>query len=305
MKKLTLLALAVLLILPGLARAEEGDPALYVDFGEDTHDLYAGQAYTFTLGPCNFGFVSGTCPDTDTFCIHLSQTGTWDIVADPDVGSCYLLDPGYLWWQDYTVTVPCEAEICDYDTLIAIVTYCDDTFACRTDIPDCEDPNWYGGNPYYSADTIILHVVEAPPALYILQDSLFLVSEGQTNAYVPFALCNGDPCAPPMLINYSITNKGHIPGNPGFPQTGFVTSLGGECENAYAVVDAGDAEVCDLDTLTIIVWVGTVYDTCVQLIHVVAPVDVPLFTAPVVTILVLAMILAAAVIMRKRAVSRA
>jgi hypothetical protein len=48
-----------------------------------------------------------------------------------------------------------------------------------------------------------------------------------------------------------------------------------------------------------------VYDTCVQIIHIVEPEPVPLFTVPVVTILVLALILAAAVFMRRRAVSRA
>jgi hypothetical protein len=67
--------------------------------------------------------------------------------------------------------------------------------------------------------------------------------------------------------------------------------------------------VCTYDTLTIIVWslAGPTiwYDTCVQRVHVVTPVPVPLFTVPVVTILVLALILAAAVFMRRRAVSRA
>jgi hypothetical protein len=60
--------------------------------------------------------------------------------------------------------------------------------------------------------------------------------------------------------------------------------------------------------LTIIAWdaaTGTVYDTCVQVVHVVEPVPVPLFTTPVVTILVLAMILAAAVIMKRTAISKA
>jgi hypothetical protein len=46
-------------------------------------------------------------------------------------------------------------------------------------------------------------------------------------------------------------------------------------------------------------------DTCVQVIHVVEPSSVPLFTVPVVTILVLALILAVAIFMRRRAVNRA
>jgi hypothetical protein len=303
MKKLTLLALAVLLI-PGLALAD-GDPGLYVDFGADALDVIPGETVVFTLGPANFGFTTPACPDTDTFCVALLETAGWFDSAEPPLGECQILDPGYLWWQDITIYVPCDVNICDYDTLIFGMYYCDDTLGCRPDIPDCLDPTDWDGDPIYQHDTIILHVVEAPPALYILQDSIYLVSQGQTNAYVPFALCNGDPCAAPTPTNYLITSKGHIPGNPAFPQGGVQVVNGGECENVYAVVNAGAANICDLDTLTIIAWVGTTYDTCVQLIHVVEAVEVPLFTAPVVTILVLAMILAAAVIMRKRAVSRA
>ncbi|MDD3642125.1 MAG: hypothetical protein PHQ19_01475, partial [Candidatus Krumholzibacteria bacterium] len=85
-------------------------------------------------------------------------------------------------------------------------------------------------------------------------------------------------------------------------QPGQVTVDGGACLDIYGIIDAGAANVCDYDELTIIAWdnaTGTVYDTCVQLIHVVTPVPVPLLTAPVVTILVLAMILAAAVIIRR------
>ncbi|MCU0639683.1 MAG: hypothetical protein MUF59_07430, partial [Candidatus Krumholzibacteria bacterium] len=86
--------------------------------------------------------------------------------------------------------------------------------------------------------------------------------------------------------------------------TGTVTGvLGGLCADVYGIVDAGDANVCDYDTLTIIAWdaaTGTVYDTCVQVVHVVEPVPVPLFSLPAVIALVAAMVLAAAVIMRKR-----
>jgi hypothetical protein len=82
---------------------------------------------------------------------------------------------------------------------------------------------------------------------------------------------------------------------------------GGACVDVYGIIDGGTANVCDYDELTIIVWddaTGTVYDTCVQLIHVVTPVPVPLFTAPIVTILVLVMILAAAVIMKRTLTAR-
>jgi hypothetical protein len=311
MKKLALLL--ALLLVPGIIYAQpcctyEGDPAFYVDFGEDTHDMIAGETYCWTVGPCNFGFVSAVCPDTDTFCVDAWDTGGWVITGAPPLGTCYLLDPGYLWWQDVCITAPCDVDPCDYDTLYIQMFCCDEALTCRTDCPeDCEDPNWYGGNPYYSTDQVIIHIVPSPPALYIEQDSIYFVEQGQTAAYVPFTICNGDACADPTVYDYTIDSKGHIGG--GFPQSGSTDpSPGGECDDVYGIVDAGAADVCDLDTLTIIAWdaaTGTVYDTCVQLVHVVEPVPVPLFTTPVVTILVLAMILAAAVIMRRRAVSRA
>jgi hypothetical protein len=311
MKKLALLL--ALLLVPGIIYAQpcctyEGDPAFYVDFGEDTHDMIAGETYCWTVGPCNFGFVSAVCPDTDTFCVDAWDTGGWVITGAPPLGTCYLLDPGYLWWQDVCITAPCDVDPCDYDTLYIQMFCCDEALACRTDCPeDCEDPNWYGGNPYYSTDQVIIHIVPSPPALYIEQDSIYFVEQGQTAAYVPFTICNGDACADPTVYDYTIDSKGHIGG--GFPQSGSTDPIpGGECDDVYGIVDAGLADVCDLDTLTIIAWdwaTGSVYDTCVQLVHVVEPVPVPLFTTPVVTILVLAMILAAAVIMRRRAVSRA
>jgi hypothetical protein len=311
MKKLALLF--ALLLVPGIIYAQpcctyEGDPAFYVDFGEDTHDMIAGETYCWTVGPCNFGFVSAICTETDTFCMHAWDTKGWTITADPPLGSCYLLDPGYLWWNDVCLTVPCDVTVCDYDTLYIQMFCCDETITCRTDCPEtCEDPNWYSGNPYYSTDQVIVHIVPSPPALYILQDSLYTIEQGQTAAYVPFTICNGDACADPTAYGYCIYSTGHI--GAGFPQCGTTPPIdGGECDDVYGIVDAGAADVCDLDTLTIIAWdaaTGTVYDTCVQLVHVVEPVPVPLFTTPVVTILVLAMILAAAVFMRRRAASRA
>ena len=312
MKKFALLF--ALLLVPGIIYAQpcctyEGDPGLYVDFGEDTHDMIAGETYCWTVGPCNFGFVSAICPDTDTFCVRAWETAGWTITADPPLGDCYLLDPGYLWWQDICLTVPCSALPCDYDTLYIQMHCCDEGLVCRDDcVETCEDPNWYGGSPYYSTDQVIIHIVPSPPAIYILQDSLYTIEMGQTAAYVPFSICNGDACADPTAYGYCINSTGHI--GAGFPQCGTTPPVdGGECDDAvYAIVDAGAAEVCDLDTLTIVAWdatTGTVYDTCVQLVHVVAPIPVPLFTTPVVTILVLAMILAAAVFMRRRAASRA
>ena len=136
------------------------------------------------------------------------------------------------------------------------------------------------------------------------------MEHGQTAAYVPFTICNGDACTDPTVYDYVITCTPLVGMLcTGFPQTGSSPPIeGGECDDVYGVVDAGTANVGDKADLTIVAWdqlAGSVYDTCSQIVEVVAPIPVPLFTTPVVTILVLAMILAAAVIMRKRAASRA
>jgi hypothetical protein len=245
------------------------------------------------------------------------DTEGWTVTGNPPLGSCFLLDPGYLWWQDVCITVPCTAVPCDYDTLYIQMHCCDLAVACRPDCPEtCEDPNWYGGNPYYSADTVIVHIVPSPPALYIEQDSVYYVEQGQTAAYVPFTICNGDACADPTIYGYQISCTALVDAVPpdlcvesAFPQAGATLPInGGECDDVYGVVNAGAAAVGDKADLQIIAWdqlTGTVYDTCNQIVEIVEPIPVPLFTTPVVTILVLALILAAAVIMRRRAVNRA
>jgi hypothetical protein len=292
-----------------------GDPAFYVDFGEDTHDMIAGETYCWTVAPTNFGFVSALCPDPDTFCVHAYDTKGWPISGDPTLQLCHILDPGYLWWQDICITVPCDAEVCEYDTLTVDMVYCNVSGFCEIrckDLPECEDPNWYGGNPYYSTDQVIIHIVPSPPALYIEQDSVYYVEQGQTAAYVPFTICNGDACADPTVYDYTITCAalvGDLCTPSGFPQAGSTPPInGGECDDVYGVVNAGAAAVGDKADLQIIAWdqlTGTVYDTCSQIVEIVEPIPVPLFTTPVVTVLVLALILAAAVIMRRRAVHKA
>lgn len=318
MKKLAFFAIACLLI-PGIAAAQcsrEGDPGFYgAPLGGGTMDVFAGATYTFYLAPINWGGYAGappSCQGTDTFCIHAWDTGGWTITGqnadDPPLllDDCWELPGGYYdptWEVD--ITVPCEAEICDWDTLWVMFGYCDVNEVCDPTCEDCHLSN-YGGTDYPNVDYIYLHVVESPPALYVLQDSLFTVEQGQTAAYVPFGVCNGDPCAPPTDYNYNIVSKGHVGG--AINTSGGVTGVpGGECEDVFGIIDAGAAEICDIDTLTIIAWdvTGTVYDTCVQIIHVIEPIPVPLFSTPVITILVLAMILSAAVFMRRRAASRA
>jgi hypothetical protein len=240
---------------------------------------------------------------------------SWVMYADttggyPELETCFVLGSGY--WMpgmSFCIEVPCDAEIGEVNVVCLQMAFCDTGLVCAPDCGDCEDPNWYGDPPapYYSITCCTLTVITPPPALYILQDSLTEVEEGQTAAYIPFEICNGNPCAPPTTYAYNIKSKGHV--GPAIDQSSTAPNVpGGECQIVYGIIDAGSAIICDLDTLTIIAWSveePIVYDTCVQLIHVVEPVPVPLFSAPVVTILVLAMILAAAVFMKRRAVSRA
>jgi hypothetical protein len=314
MRKLAFFMLAALLV-PGFVYAQtctctyEGDPGLYVNLPDGPLDIIAGETLCFTVAPTNFGFqATSPCQEPDTFCFHAWETAGWTITTDPPMGDCYLLDPGYLWWQDVCITAPCEVVPCDWDTLWIGMFCCNDLIECDINCPDpCLDPNVYGGTPRPQVDWVAIHVVVSPPALYIEQDSLYTIEQGQTAAYVPFTICNGDPCADATVYDYTISCTGDL--CTGFPQGGSTGAVpGGECEDVYAVVDAGLADICDLSDLTIIAWdqaTGTVYDTCVQVVHVVEPIPVPLFTTPVVTILVLAMILAAAVFLRRRAISRA
>jgi len=329
MKKIfAILALAILLV-PGIVLAEasdcagvkQGDPALRYGFGYldglpfnqpgiDYADIYAGATLTYELGPYN-AHTSwtplGVCDAEDTLCFTAISKQGWTVSGDPALGEPVLLGPGYIWYNLVSITAPCAVTPCDYDTLIAYCAYVDDELLCRWDCIDCADNIRPGdGKYYYNADTLIIHVIESPPALAVLQDTLTYVERGQTQAYVPFAVCNQDDCAPPTLYGYNIKSKGHV--GSAINVTSSTTVNGGECNDVYGIIDAGTTLACTYDTLTIIVWTTAapiIYDTCVQVIHVIEPEPVPLFTVPVVTILVLALILAAAVFMRRRAVSRA
>jgi hypothetical protein len=279
--------------------------------GEDFADAYPGQTLTYTLAPCNSPatYLPAGCKATDTLCFHAVSLHGWTIATNPPMGDLYELPPGYLWYQEVSLTAPFDASVGDKDTLIAMSAYANIDGECAPECGDCHDPNIRPttGVKYYNADTLIVTVIAAPPALGVLQDTLTLVDRGQTQAFVPFTICNQDECAPPTLYGYNVKNVGVTGRIPVINQTGSVTVDGGACKDVYGIIDAGLALACDYDTLTIIVWtpVPVVYDTCVQVIHVIEPQSVPLFTVPVVTILVLALILAAAVFMRRRAVSRA
>jgi C1A family cysteine protease len=296
--------------------SREGDPAMYFGWGQldglpynqpgnDFAEAYAGQTLTYRLGPCNApaSWLPAGCKAGDTLCFHASDTRGWTIGGSPSFGTPTYVDPGYLWYQDVSITVPCDAALSETDTIIAQVAYVALNGVCAPECEDCNDPNTRPstGVLYYSADTLIVTVVTAPPALGVLQDTLTLVAQGQTQAYVPFTICNQDDCAPMTDFGYLITSKGHV--GPPLNAGGSVSVSGGECKDIYGIVDAGTAITCTYDTLSIVVWSTTppaLYDTCVQVIHVVEPTSVPMFTPPVVAILVLALILIAAIFMRRR-----
>jgi hypothetical protein len=329
MKKLLVILVLTLLLVPGIVLAQAppgchwgGDPSFRYGFGPldglpfnqpgpDFANLYPGQSLARRVGPysAHATWTPAGCKNEDTLCFHLVSKKGWALTTNPPMGTLYILGPGYLWYQDLSVTAPCTGIVGDKDTVIAICAYANIAGVCAPECGDCNDPNIRpaDGLKYYSRDTLIITIIAAPPALGVLQDTLTLVDRGQTQAYVPFSICNQDDCAPPTLYGYNIKNKGVVGRIPVINQTGSVTVNGGTCKDVYGVIDAGLALACDYDTLTIIVWTPApvVYDTCVQVIHIIEPEPVPLFTVPVVTILVLALILAAAVFMRRRAVSRA
>jgi len=325
MKKLLMvLALAILLV-PNMALAQpagcswQGDPLMYYTFGwyegymtaQPTtvfnFDIYAGAQQEWVVYWGNYAWE--TAGAADTFCWSVESKGGWTLEtlgqsAAENVPA--VVNWGALKYAVIDVTAPCDVSICDYDTIIVKINYANVAGDCD-ECGDIANPDyrpskgWY----YYNADTLILHVVESPPALYVAQDSISPIDQGQTQAYIAFQICNGDLCAPETHYNYSITSKGHI--GDAINVSDGIGVEGGQCGNVYGVINAEDASVCDYDTLTIIAWTdgGAAYDTCVQLVHAVEPQSVPLFTTPVVTILVLALILAAAVFMRRRAVSKA
>jgi len=325
MKKLILLALVVML-LPAMAQGydlKDADPGFYFEFDGGTINLVRGETWCFTAYAMNYGWASTLCPAImDTFAVVSTELLGWPMTneflgfeqgveGEDAEGTCYIIsDDGVGSWYFVTevcFSVPCAASVDDENTLTLQMAYCDDQMVAQPDSGDCENPNMHADVPRWSLISQDFVVVESPPALYILQDTLYFVEQGQTAAYIPFAICNGDPCAPATNYNYVITSLGKV-GLPAINQPGLLPGVvGGECGDVYGIVDAGSGIVCTFDTLTIIAWdeTGSVYDTCVQAIHVIEPVPVPLFTAPVVTILVLAMILAAAVIMKRHAISKA
>jgi hypothetical protein len=296
----------------------EGDPAIRYGFGQgdnlpynqpgnDFANIYPGATLTYTLAPYNAtAWQPFACTALDTLCFHAVSLQGWTIAANPAMGDLMEIPAGgYIWWQEVSITAPCDANIGDKDTLVARVAYANNAGVCAPECGDCADPNIRPstGVKYYNADTLIVTIVAAPPAIAILQDTLTFVESGQSQAYVPFSICNADNCAPLTLFNYNIKSKGHVGG--AINTTGTVMVDGGACKDVYGVIDANFTPACTYDTLTIVAWGAgepIAYDTCVQVVHVVEGCFcVPVFTPAVAAILVLALVLVAAAFMRRRA----
>ncbi|MBN1885504.1 MAG: hypothetical protein JW876_08285 [Candidatus Krumholzibacteriota bacterium] len=303
----TALALALLagpLAAPaGAVCSREGDPAFYVGFGAD-RTVAPGETITLYLAPCNFAILS-SCDDADTFCVHVTDTGNWTIGGDPSLGDCILLEPGYFLHQYVSISAPCGAATGDRDTIVAVMAYCGGG-ACDPsclDTPGCEDPNLWEGKYYWSADTLVLEVTDSPPWVYVLNDTLLLAAYGQETNFLPFSICNGDPCSPVDTIDYEFSGAGLIPWNPGYPRTGSVAVAGGACEKIYAVLDASVSEVCDFDTVTLVAWdraTGLSRDTGAAAVHVIPVCPVPVLSPNAVALLAAAALAAGAIFLRRR-----
>ena len=281
----------------GAQCSKEGDPAFFATF-EDTLQGYPGETVSNELGPANMGFVSSTCTGSDTFCVYITDTKGWSIYGHQDVS--FVLDPGYFIWLSIYIEVQDDADAGDRDTVIATISFSNADLDCVTGCGDCENPNWYNGNPYYYMDTTIVIVTE-PISIYITQDTLTLIDQGCPYAGVLFSICNGY-LSPTTSYEYTITSRGHI--GPQVDTSGTVLYLpGGECGDVLALIDASEAEMSDMDTLTIIAWTMEApvqYDTCVQLVMVIEPEFVPLFSATSFFILVIFFISIAALFIMKR-----
>jgi hypothetical protein len=291
MKKLVFLALVALFI-PSLVSAQCAPPGgMHWHSGyivPETADIFAGQTIGwYELVPCVDDAAA-------TLCVFGADDEGW--VFGEDHLLCYgPYDPGCygFWYLDITAALDAPLDL--VNNVEIRLTYCDGD-VCMV---DC----------YLAAMPVAVTVVEPPPEIEIFQDTLTNVDLGVNEAFIPFQFCNGDPAADPRDYDYRITSLGYV--GPALNTTGELLDVpGGECTYVYGVIDASAASECDYDTLTVIGFFdatgpGGIYDTCVQVIHVIQPLPVPLFTTPVVTIMVLAMVLAAAVIMRRRVTSKA
>jgi hypothetical protein len=268
--------------------SKEGIPDLGLGFPSGTQTAVKGEQWCYTIYPANSG------ASTDTFCVEIYDTRGWTISSSPDLEVCTELTSGSNWAQQVCVTPPCTATAGELDTVYAVMAYCDPQQVCS---PEC------GGN---DTTMVILSAAEAESDIFIDQADRFFVEIGLAETFVPFGLCNPNPCAPDADFSYEITSPGYSSGGcviPSVNESGTANSVGGgECQTVYATIDASAACVGDTADLQIIAWVGSKYDTCHQIVEIIEPRPVPLFNNAVLTILVLGLILAGAIMIGRHSV---
>lgn len=305
MKKLVLLALAMMLV-PNLVNAQCTINGTYLEWygapyelpSEENILIFPGQTLVwdnYTSGEPGCLVICVDAVELCGFLVYDTQTG-WVYGEDAGVVAEIGEDGEDTCWIFYfSVTCPLEAVIGTVNDVELILAYANDVsgeldIACATDT----------AYAYFE-------VIDPPVELEIFCSELTEVDEGVLSAYIPFEFCNGDPGADPRDYDWRVTSQGTI--GPAIDQSGTLLAVPpGDCDWVYGILDASGAFPDDVDTLTMLGFFnasgpGGIYDTCVQAIVVVEAVPVPLFTRPVVTIMVLAMILAAAVVMRRRATS--
>ena len=205
MYRRALLVVLILALFPAHASSQDpvikdGDPGFHWGF-PGVVDMFKGETRCYELAPANYGFIS-SCGAEDTFCVQVWNDLGWPMTNEFD-GEAIILDAGYLQPGNVCITVPCEASTGSTVLAYAIMAYVDAAGVCQPDSGDCEDPNVYNDIPRWQVDTLAITVVESPPAIYILQDTLYYVEDRQSQAYVPFSICNGDPCSPPEPDSWS------------------------------------------------------------------------------------------------------
>jgi hypothetical protein len=279
--------------------------------GNDTIIAVAGDWLDFKLGPGNAAtsWTRPGCNDSDTLCFEIQTEPGWAIFCDPSPGTPVIVAPGYLWTQKVTLHPPCS-DIGKCSRIIATCTYVNSANACDPTCGDCVDPDVSPatGHAYFSKDTLWVWVFppDIPPPDIFQGDSTFVeVERGQPQACIPFDLCNGSLCFF-TSVSYHIWSMGHVGAAINISGSLELSPL--QCKEIYGIIDASTSSVCTYDTLHVEAWITDnplARTSCKAVIHVIEPRAVPIFTVPVVTILVFALILAAAVFMRRRAVSKA
>ncbi len=267
--------------------SKEGIPQIQTGFPTGTQTAVKGEEWCATITLGNSG------ASTDTFCVDVYDTKGWNITSDPAAFSCRELAAGGTWNQQICVVPPCAAASGELDTLYAVMAYCDLDGICS---PDCD------GN---DTTMVVLSAADPGEDITIEQADRYYVEIGITEASVPFQLCNPNPCASPTVYNYQITSPGYSSGGcviPSIDQSGSTGSVGGgDCEAVYASLDASEACVGDTASLQIVAWTGSVSDTCVQIVEIIEPIPVPVFSPVILVVMVLGLILVAAIVFKRRA----